>query len=316
MNPFRTILFAADFSENAREAFSVACSLAREDKTRMYVLCVADPDWVGEDPVHFGQSTVQFDKEGPEEHRLKLLEQKLRDEYAPDQPIDVEYHATEGEIADKILATAHKIGADLIAMGTHGRTGMNWLLAGSVATTVLRKSSCPVLALRSSLSMHKDHEVRVILHPTDFSESSQAALTVARSLARDLGSRLVILHVTPPAILVDGSIAAEIDPSTYRAALEDLRSRLDGPDLKYPIETRLILGSDREEILRTAEEIGCDLIVMGTHGRTALGRLLMGSVAESVLPRACCPVMIVKAPGDVTTPHPEKSAAKKTVNIY
>ena len=108
-------------------------------------------------------------------------------------------------------------------------------------------------------------------------------------MARDHGARLLILHVTPPAILMDGSIAAEIDPSSYRAALEDLRTRLDGPDLKYPIETRLILGSAREEILATAEEIGCDLIVLGTHGRTGLGRVLMGSVAESVLPRASVP---------------------------
>jgi len=316
MKPFRTILFAADFSENSREAFSMACALAREDKTRMYVLSVAEPAWVAEDPVHFGQSSVEFHKKAPDDQRLKSLEQKLRDEYVPGHPIDVEYRARDGEISDEILATAQEIGADLIVMGTHGRTGMNWLLAGSIATTVLRKAACPVLALRSSLSMHKDDGVRVILHPTDFSESSQAALTVARSLARDLGTRLVILHVTPPAILMDGTVAARIDPSSYKAALEDLRTRLDGPDLKYPIETRLILGSDREEILRAAEEIGCDLLVMGTHGRTALGRLLMGSVAESVLPRACCPVMVVKAPASATIPQRERSTARSTVNVY
>jgi len=141
-------------------------------------------------------------------------------------------------------------------------------------------------------------------------------MKVARSLARDLGARLVILHVTPPAILMDGTVAAEIDPSTYRASLEELRSRLDGPDLKYPVETRLILGLDREEILRTAEEVGCDLIVMGTHGRTGLGRLLMGSVAESVLPRASCPVMVVKTPDLVAEPQHEKSAGRQSVRIF
>jgi len=316
MKPFRTILFAADFSQNSREAFSAACSLAREDKTRLFVLSVAETDWVAEEPVFLGQSSVQFHNEGHDEHRLEMLKQKLRDEYAPGHPINVEYHAREGDICDEILAMAREIGADLIVMGTHGRTGMSWLLSGSIATAVLRRAPCPVLALKSSEAVHKLGEARVILHPTDFSENSRTALKVARSLARDLGARLLILHVTPPAILMDGTVAGEIDPSAYRASLEELRSRLDGPDLKYPVETRLILGLDREEILRTAQEVGCDLIVMGTHGRTGLGRLLMGSVAEAVMPRASCPVMIVKAPELVTMPPQEKSTGKKTVSVY
>jgi nucleotide-binding universal stress UspA family protein len=315
MKPFRTILFAADFSENSKEAFSVACSLAREDKTRLFVLCVADPDWVAEDPVFFGQSKVQFYKQAPDEKRLRMVEQTLLDEYAPDHPIDIQYVAREGEIAEEILEEAQRIGADLIVMGTHGRTGVSWLISGSVATSVLRKAQCPVLALRSRVHMHRDDGVRVILHPTDFSENSRPALEVARSLARDHGARLVVLHVTPPAILMDGTVAAEIDPSTFHAALEDLRNKLEGPDLKYPVETRLNLGFDREEILRTAEELGCDLIVMGTHGRTGLGRVLMGSVAESVLPRAACPVIVVKATEHTPSGHNGEQAHEKAVRM-
>jgi nucleotide-binding universal stress UspA family protein len=317
MKPFRTVLFAADFSENSKEAFSVACSLAREDKTRLFVLTVADPDWVGEETLFFVQGSEQYYKKACDEERRNMLEDKLRNEYLPAQPIDVEYGVRRGEITDEIIATASEIGADLIVMGTHGRTGMSWMISGSVATAVLRKAPCSVLALRSSVHMrNKEEGARVILHPTDFSESSRAALEVARSLARDHGARLVILHVTAPAILMDGTVAGEIDPSTLRAALEDLRARLDGPDLKFPIETRLVLGSDREEILRTAEEIGVDMIVMGTHGRTALGRLLMGSVAESVLPRAACPVMVVKAVEHAGTRRVEKAVSNKTVHVY
>ena len=239
----------------------------------------------------------------------------MRDAYAPAYPIDIEYHVRTGDISEKILAMAREQGADLLVMGTHGRTGMNWLLSGSIATIVLRKSNCPVLAVRSSKTAYKLDDTRLILHPTDFSDNSQAALTVARSLARDLGARLLVVHVTPPAILMDGTIAGEIDPSAFRASLEQLRNRLDGPDLKHPVETRLILGLEREEIVRTAEETGCDLIVMGTHGRTGLSRLLMGSVAEFVLPRASCPVMVVKAPIHVTTPQAEKPTARKPVNF-
>ncbi len=296
MKPFRTILFAGDFSENSKEAFKVACSLAKEDKTRLFVLTVAGPDWVAEDPVFLGQGSVQFYKQPGDEHRLELLTERLRDEYAPDHPIDVEYLAREGDVSDQVLETAREIGADLVVMGTHGRTAVSWLISGSVATAVLRRAHCPVLALRSAVQMHKDGEPRVIMHPTDFSENSRAALDVARLVARDQGARLVIIHVTEPAVMVDGTVLGESDPSAYHASLEDLRAELDGPDLKYPIETRVILGYPRYEILSTAQEMGCDMIVMGTHGRSALGRVLFGSVAESVLSRATCPVMVVKRP--------------------
>ncbi len=316
MTPFRTILFAADFSENSREAFSVACSLAREDKTRLYVFAAADPDWVAEDPVFIGQSAALFYKKAENAQRLNVLKEKLRDDYAPAQPIDVEYEARDGEAADAIVAKAREIGADLIVMGTHGRTGVSWLLTGSVATAVLRRADCTVLALRSSVHMRKADGARVIVHPTDFSENSHVALEVARSLAVDHGARLVIIHVTPPAILMDGTVAGEVDPAAFRAALDDLRARYDGPDLKYPIETRLILGSAREEILAAANEIGCDLIVMGTHGRGALGRLLLGSVAESVLPRANFPVMVVRSPANAAATQPEKPVEQRLVSVF
>jgi nucleotide-binding universal stress UspA family protein len=315
MNSFQTILFAADFSENSREAFSAACSLARADKSRVVVLHIADSDWVASEPVYANQTSVQFDEKKPDERRLHALEQKLRDTYAPAYPIDVEYCARAGDISDQIVEMARELSADLIVMGSHGRTGMNWILFGSVAARVLRKASCPVLALKYSTTAPKLENARLILHPTDFSENSRAALGVARSLALDLGARLLILHVSPPAILLDGTNAGEVDPSVFRASLEELRDRLDGPDLKFPVETRFAPGFEREEILRTAQEIGCDLIVMGTHGRTGLSGLLMGSVAETVLSRASCPVMVVKAPKHVTAPKEEKSTARKTVTV-
>jgi len=137
---------------------------------------------------------------------------------------------------------------------------------------------------------------------------------VARSLACELGTRLIILHVAAVQVLVDGTAAAEVDPRTYREALEDVRKRLDGPDLKYPVEIRLNRGFDREEIIQVAKECGCGLIVMGTHGRTGLGRLLMGSVAESVMTRANCPVLIVKAQRQVPAPAADRPA-DKTVTV-
>jgi nucleotide-binding universal stress UspA family protein len=316
MRPFRTILFAADFSENSREAFRVACSLAREDETRLFVVSIAESEWVAEDPVFFGQSTVQFYKEDRDGCRLEMIRQKLRDEYVPGHAINVEYHAREGDVAGEIIAMAREIGAELIAMGTHGRTGMNWLLSGSIATAVLRKAPCPVLALRSVAGVRKPEGIPVLLHPTDFSANSRAATKVARTLARDLGARLLILHVAPPAVLFDGTVAPQVDTNACSEALEELRTRLDGPDLKYPVETELRLGLDREEILRTSEEVMCDMIVMGTHGRTGLSRLLMGSVAEALLPRARCPLMVVRTPELASEAYPEKHVARQPVIVF
>lgn len=179
-------------------------------------------------------------------------------------------------------------------MGTHGCTGLRRLLAGSVAATVLAKANCSVMALRSGQGGYKSGEIRVILQPTDFSKAARAALGVARSLARDHGARLIILHVAPAGTSLEGRLAAELDAGDYQQSLDAIRRRLDGADLKYPVETRLSRGFEAEEILRVAQDVACDLIVMGTHGRTGLRRLLMGNTAESVLPKADCPVLVVK----------------------
>jgi len=294
MKPFRTILFAADFSENSKEAFRAACSVAIENKTRIFVLYVDEPSWVPQEPVYFGQQAVQYRAVLPGNARIETMTRKLREVYAPCRPIDVEYERREGDPAHEILRMADEIECDLIAMGTHGRTGFRSLLAGSVAVSVLRGAHCPVLAFRSTEYPNLAREIRVILHPTDFSVDSEAALKVARWLARDHGARLIILHVATLDVVLEGRASAEVDPHFYRDAIDELRAKVSGPDLKQPVETILTRGFAPEGIVETAKDVGCDLIVMGTHGRTGLTRLLMGSVAESVLPRANCPVLIIK----------------------
>ena len=137
--------------------------------------------------------------------------------------------------------------------------------------------------------------IKTILHPTDFSELSDAAFRLACALAQDHGGRLVVVHVSPPqeagAEAVPGQPPAG-DPGGLRQALERLRP----PDPGLPVEHRLEQGDAAEAILRLAREYGADLIVMGTHGRTGLRRLLMGSVAEQVMRAAPCPVLTINRP--------------------
>jgi nucleotide-binding universal stress UspA family protein len=296
MLPFRTILMAADFSERSRAAFRAACSLAQEAKTRVFVLHIVEPGHVPDRQFSFSELGLPA---SPDESGLSYfdrLEERLRRFYVPDRPLEVEYFVEVGGAAEEILRRAEDLGADLIVLGTHGRTGLGRLLAGSVAEAVLRGAHRPVLALSSPGLPWPAEPIRAILHPTDFSERDEAALRVARALARDHGARLILLHVAPVVIAHHGAMATLPDPCDLRDALEGVRKRIDGPDLKHPVEVRLRTGDAAAGIVEEAEQGGCGLIVLGTHGRTGLGRLLMGSVAEGVLRQSHCPVLAVKLP--------------------
>jgi nucleotide-binding universal stress UspA family protein len=141
--------------------------------------------------------------------------------------------------------------------------------------------------------------VSKILFPTDFSEASQHALAWAASLARDNGATLVIAHVEEPPITYGGGEMyyplEEPDRDTLRESLAHVMPA----DPLVLCEHKLLVGDPASAIVSAAESEGADLIVMGTHGRTGLTRLLMGSVAEAVVRRAPCPVLTVKQPAEV-----------------
>jgi nucleotide-binding universal stress UspA family protein len=307
MQPIRTILFAADFSENSKQAFEAARLLSLGNQTRLVVLHVAEPNYVSDQPVYHGQQSVQVHATQSGEAEQQSAMQRMAEVYIPDRPVQMEYIATQGDAAEEILRKARELRSDLIVMGTHGRTGLRRVLAGSVAVTVLRSALCPVLALRAIERPRRVSEIRVILHPTDFSVDSEAALRVARWLAREHGARLIILHVAVLEDLLAGTPAAEVD-QLYRKALEDVRKRVEGPDLKHRVECMLRRGYAAEGILQTAEELASDLIVMGTNGRSGLRRLLMGSVAEHVLAKADCPVLVAKAGQHASAPTSNRPA--------
>lgn len=139
-----------------------------------------------------------------------------------------------------------------------------------------------------------------ILHPTDFSKHSDYALQVASSLARDYGARLIILHVLhgaePPAWLYDRMAGSSPWTDDCHYALEERLRPLRESNPELGIDIRAVEGSPAVEILRVANEDGCDLIVMGTKGMTRLDRVLVGSVAEEVMRKAVCPVLSMRDP--------------------
>ncbi len=129
---------------------------------------------------------------------------------------------------------------------------------------------------------------KVILVPTDFSELSCKALTLAQKLARDSGGKLVVLHVDPPLLAF---AEPSHDPTEHAERLRRQLSEIRPANVN--IEHRLVEGFAVDAIVRMAQEIQADLIVMGTHGRTGLGRAVLGSVAQQVLHSAPCPVITV-----------------------
>lgn len=137
--------------------------------------------------------------------------------------------------------------------------------------------------------------IKTILHPTDFSELSDAAFRVACSLAQDHGARLVVAHVYPPPA-THGELVARRQDDDFEKELRRVLERVRPENPAIPVEHILEEGHAAETILRLAKERGCDLIVMGTHGRTGVRRLLLGSVAEQVVRQAPCPVLTLNAP--------------------
>lgn len=323
---FHNILVAADFSESSREAFRIACLLAHPVKTRLTVFHAEEP------PIRYGYQDLSITPTGADldEQESKLC--RMCNVYQSDRPLTLEHLTRQGHPAEEILRAIDEIGADLVVLGTHGRTGVQRLVAGSVAEAVLRRAHCPVVALRSPshLPAKPDtpgvaaessavHPIRTILHPTDFSERSDSAFHVACSLAQEYEARLIVLFAAPTATVFGGTFpGVPTDPRIYQHAFEERLRQIRIPSVdevpqtndaieqpldglrttvsKILVEHRLSEGDAAVEILQVADAVEADLIVLGTHGRTGLSRVLMGSVTEAVLRGSPCPVLAVKGP--------------------
>jgi len=284
MTTFRTVLFATDLSEHTNTGFPVVRALAREG--RLVVLHVVEQVLFGESPLAASGTGVPVFWPSDTPAQREALAERLRATYPPEQLAAVDYQVRDGDATEEILRAADDAKADLVVLGTHGRRGLDRLLSGSVAETVLRRARCSVLVHHHPEELSSQPEpTRIVIHPTDFSAPSESAFEVAHAVACALGTRLLVLHVATPH-------TDEADGALHK--LELLRNRAETTGKHVDVEIGLASGDAVAEILGVAAGKRGSLMVMGTHGRTGLSRLVMGSTAQSVLREATCPAVIVK----------------------
>jgi nucleotide-binding universal stress UspA family protein len=217
--------------------------------------------------------------------------------------LDADARVIHADAAEGILQEAASREATLIVMATHGRTGLGRLLFGSVAETVLRGTTAPLLLVRAweegiappSISAHPR-----VLVPLDGSPFAEEALPVAVSMALALGGQLVLLHaVSPVEAIIFSEYAYASWPESREARLADGRAYLDSlvargaaGGCQVRCDVRLVVPA--LAIAEAARDHNAALVVMATHGRGALGRLVLGGVAHATLTHTRVPLLLVR----------------------
>jgi nucleotide-binding universal stress UspA family protein len=289
---FRTVAAATDFSENATAAVAWAEQIARQHGAKLVLLHATLPE------VPAAPEFVQLPVSYFEELR-RVVEERLEAAAAEIRRtgLAVEAEVIVGPTVQGLLDAVSRRQAELLVTGTRGRTGWKKLLLGSTAARLVRHAPCPVLTVHPT-DPGPAHRVRTVLVPTDFSEDAQLAANAAFRILGPEGERRVVLVHAYRLPIEDEHLPARVLMKEIRAAEEDAHARLEAKraSLERPgvqVEGTSIEGYPADVILARAESVHPDLIAMGTHGRSGLDRLFLGSTAERVLASAPCPVLTV-----------------------
>lgn len=287
----RRILCAIDLSDSSPIVLAHASAIGRAFGAKVKALHVF-ADWM---PPSDGSTYPHWILELPQARAA--ITEELRRLVAP---FGIGVHTAEGDAATEVVRHADEWHADLVVMGTHGRSGYDRLALGSVAEKVLRKAPCPVLTLPPG-SAHSINDVSLqhILVPTDLSACSNEALTTAVEIASHTHGSVTVLRVVE-SIDGDDDLAT---PGTFgdlrRKQVEVEAHALHesvGPlsNGGAHIAQTVTVGRPYQEILRLARERHIDLIVMGVQGRGQVELALLGSTTNQVVRRATCPVLTVR----------------------
>lgn len=214
----------------------------------------------------------------------------------------VEVVVRPGDAAREIRHEAERLPADLLIIGTHGRSGFERLFLGSVTEKVLRSTPVPVLTIPPPVREPGPPLLKTILCPVEFSDASTRALAYALSLAQEADAHLILLHVIEDLSAHAGAEAvAHLSlPELYQRLETEAVTRLRGAVSEEARvwcrpDERVVRGRAYQEILKTVRDERVDLVVMGVQGKNALHRLMFGSTTHHVLREAGCPVLTLHA---------------------
>ena len=293
------ILCPVDFSEASQHAIEHALAVARWSGAAVSALHVCQPMFV---PVTSGAGTGD-DGSDVEMIRLRAAAASLI-EIAGARDLRVDIAVESGDPAQQILECADRHATNLIVMGTHGATGFERLILGSVMEKVLRKARCPVLTVPPRAHSAAALPFKRVLCAIDFSYASLEALNYAGALARQSHGGLELLHVVqwpwdePPApapqdlppeqAVALGEYRRYVEASAMARLAALRRERIPEGVEAIP---QIVHGKAYVQILRVAAETCADLIVLGIHGRNAADLMVFGSTANQVVRAAVCPVL-------------------------
>jgi len=295
------IVCPVDFSEPSRHGMTLAFAVARWFGARLTLLYVHQfgPSLIGVGPAAVpSQPTLLSDDE------RRTLTATLRtfgrvDDASPGMVDTVVVE--DMSVAGGILDRATELNADLVVIGTQGRSRLERFGLGSVAEAVLRKASSPVLAVPPHVpggALSDPAAIRHVLCPLDFSTHSIDALPQALLWASKAGARVTALHVAEISPELAAPPLPEFEAYRDRVVSDARRHLADAvrnAAPQAPIEQRLAVGRPAVEILRYAADHQADLIVMGIRGRSQIDMAFFGSTTNRVVRQATCPVLTAHA---------------------
>lgn len=281
------IVVATDFSPVSERALSYALAIARRYDSHIYVAHAIRPDLYTLTPPEAADGMIDLVRQAAEQEMAGLLiSGRLRE--VPHQAV-----IEEGDVWSVIESVAGRYDADLLVLGTHGRTGFEKMFLGSVAERVFRLSALPVLTVGPAVAKQPPAEVelRHIVYATDFSENSRAALPYALSLAQEHQAALTLLHVVEN--------TEDLSPETMTKLREFFTERLagmlpPGSDLWCYPDFVVSFGSAVDRILETSQAVESDLLVLGIRGGGAAVGHLPHANAYRIVCQAACPVLTVR----------------------
>jgi len=285
---YDNILVPTDGSEQAATAGGVAITLAEAFDAQLHAVFVQETErWpfrLDDDETvelrRYGDETVSAVADQAAEAGVRVRTRVLGDR---------------GTVHGALLEYADGHDIDAIVMGTHGRTGVSRMLIGSVTEQLLRESTVPTVTVHEETVF--EWPVEEILVPTDGSETAHAALSEAIELATVADAAIHLIHVVDTGLVtgdIDGGMILEALEQAGKQALDSATDRVAASGVRT-VESSVVSGPPSRAICAYADERDIDAIVMGTHGRGGVERVLLGSVAERVIRRSELPVFATKA---------------------